>query len=107
MIVNFPDAGDVLGCDDCRLPRSFLGDDSAKMHDAVTDGNREPSRTPIGFLDRCKDAVADVVVIGCRIRHIASKVCDGLKQVGARHDADQFDLRAKQAGVSHDSFPSP
>ena len=92
MIVNFFDAGNAFGCDNCRLPRSFLGDDATKVHDAVTYGDGERNRTPIIIFDRCEDAVADVVVVSCRIRHVASKVCDGLKEVGARHDTDQVNF---------------
>ena len=90
MIVNCPDSRNVLGRDDCGLPRPLVEDDAAKVHYALTHGDAERSWPPIAFLDRREDAIADMVIVGSWIRHIASKIYDGLKQVGARHYPDQL-----------------
>ena len=79
MVVNFLDARDVLGRDSCCLPGSFLGNDAAKVHDAVTHGNAERNRQPVVLLDGREDTVSDMVVIGGRVWHIASKTGDRLK----------------------------
>ena len=94
MIVNFPDTGNILRCNDRSLPRTLIGNHAAEMNIPVTHDDAESKWRPVVFLDRADDMVANMIVIGSRIRDLSREFCNRLKQIGARHDPDKLDLRA-------------
>src|ERR1700679_3545529 len=59
------------------------------MNTAVAHDNAEAEWPPLGFLDRGDDTVANMIVIGGRIRYLAREFCHGLKEVGAGDDPDK------------------
>src|ERR1700694_2791770 len=60
------------------------------MNITVTHNDAEPEWPPVSFLDRCDDMVANVIIVGSRIRDVARQFRNGLKQIGARYDSDKL-----------------
>src|ERR1700738_938213 len=90
MIVNLLDAGNTLRRNNRCLPRSLIGDHTAEMNITVMHDDAEPEWPPVSFLDRCDDVVANMIVIGSRIRALACEFCNSLKEIGARYDPDKL-----------------
>src|ERR1700682_3379868 len=88
MIMNLLHSGDILCSDNGSLARALLGNNAAKMDDAVAHDDAQAKRAPVLFLKSVDDAVANVVVVGGRIGDLAGEARYRLQQVGARHDAD-------------------
>lgn len=74
MVTDLDDALNILGGNDGSLPRSFIGDHAAQVHDAVADDNAEADGAPVVLFNLVDDPPVDLVVIGRRIRHIAGEV---------------------------------
>src|ERR1700686_2380734 len=59
------------------------------MNITVTHDDAEPKWPPVSLLDRCDDMVANVIVIGSRIRDLSCEFCNSLKEIGARYNPDK------------------
>src|SRR4051794_15008453 len=70
MVVNFLDAGGIFSRDNRSPARTVVDNETVQVNDAITYGDLQPDRKPIGGFQRPDNTVADVVVICGRIGYL-------------------------------------
>jgi hypothetical protein len=99
--VNVFDTRSIFRRDDRRLPRLFVSNHTAEMNITVTHNDAETEWRPVRLLDGSDDMVANVIVVGRRIRDVAREFRNNLKEIGSRYDPDPHDRQTLDVIVFH------